>query len=411
MRLTTIHSAVASCVFVSSGSLAVGTTGASSRAPSPSINQDRFGSKVALCAETGEPAIQQGPKKVRGTAVWAGEGVNLRRIRAGLGACDPAWSPDGRRLAVTAAEGLWVFPANSPEGALRVESRSPLGSIEFNYRAFSSPRWSPDGALLGLIVTNGGTSWVEVFEANSGRLFYTSPPAERHLQLDRRARAEARRHRNSSTPTMTHSTVRHAYLDWVRGVAVLIMVEAHVLDAWTQAADRTRPLFGYAMILGGFGAPLFLFLAGVAVVLSAESKFRKTGDFAASWWAVQKRGWQVFGLAFLFRLQSYILSGGYSALSLLKVDILNVMGPAIAMAAMTGRMVRSTVAQGVLFAAVAGADFTADADRPNDAAARLAARPGRVVFPSLTRPHELHALSMGGLRVRGGRRGGRHRTA
>jgi uncharacterized membrane protein len=114
-------------------------------------------------------------------------------------------------------------------------------------------------------------------------------------------------------------------------------------------------LFGYAMILGGLGAPLFLFLAGVAVVLSAESKFRKTGDFAGSWWAVQKRGWQVFGLAFLFRLQSYILSGGYSALSLLKVDILNVMGPAIAMAAITGRTVRSKVARSVLFAAVAGA--------------------------------------------------------
>ena len=86
--------------------------------------------------------------------------------------------------------------------------------------------------------------------------------------------------------TITSDTVRHAYLDWVRGVAVLIMIEAHVLDAWTHAADRTRPLFGYAMILGGFGAPLFLFLAGVAVVLSAESKFRKTGDFAASWRAV-----------------------------------------------------------------------------------------------------------------------------
>jgi hypothetical protein len=174
MRVTTIHSAVASWVFVSS-SLAVAQTALPQGAVTL-INQDRFGSKVALCADTGEPAVQHGPKKVRGTAVWAGEGANLRRVRAGLGACDPAWSPDGRRLAVTAAEGLWVFPANSPEGALRVESRSPLGSIETNYRAFSSPRWSPDGMLVGLIVTNAGTSWVEVFEANSGRLFYTSPP-------------------------------------------------------------------------------------------------------------------------------------------------------------------------------------------------------------------------------------------
>ena len=116
------------------------------------------------------------------------------------------------------------------------------------------------------------------------------------------------------------TSVRHAYLDWVRGVAVLVMVEAHVLDSWTRLEDRGRPAFGYAMILGGFGAPLFLFLAGVALVLSAESKHRRTGDFAGSWRAARRRGLQIFGLAFLFRLQSYILSGGYSLESLLKVS-------------------------------------------------------------------------------------------
>ncbi len=173
MRVTTIHGTAALWVFVWSFAAAQAALppGAVSL-----INQDRFGSQVALCADTGEPDVQQGARKVRVTAVWIGEGTNLRRIRAGLGACDPSWSPDGRRLAVTATEGLWVFPANSSDGALRVESRSPLGSIEFNYRAFSRPRWSPDGRLLGLVVTNGGTSWVEVFEADSGRLFYTSPP-------------------------------------------------------------------------------------------------------------------------------------------------------------------------------------------------------------------------------------------
>jgi uncharacterized membrane protein len=152
---------------------------------------------------------------------------------------------------------------------------------------------------------------------------------------------------------MTSGTGRHAYLDWVRGVAVLIMIEAHVIDAWTQASDRTRPLFGYAMILGGFGAPLFLFLAGLAVVLSAESKFRKTGDFPSSWWAAQMRGWQIFGLAFLFRLQSFILSGFYSLLSLLKVDILNVMGPAIAVTALIGRSMPNKVGRALVFSIAA----------------------------------------------------------
>jgi hypothetical protein len=175
MRPTTIHSTVALWVAVSCWSFPFAQT-TLPRGAVALINQDHHGSRVALCADTGEAPVQQGAKQIRGTAVWVGEGTSLRRIRAGLGACDPSWSPDGQRLAVTAADGLWVFPANSPEGALRVESRLPLGSIEFNFRAFSSPRWSPDGVLLGLVVTNRGTSWVEVFEASSGRLFYTSPP-------------------------------------------------------------------------------------------------------------------------------------------------------------------------------------------------------------------------------------------
>jgi uncharacterized membrane protein len=152
---------------------------------------------------------------------------------------------------------------------------------------------------------------------------------------------------------MTISAGRQAYLDRVRGLAVLIMIEAHVLDSWTHSLDRSRPAFGYATILGGFGAPLFLFLAGVSLVLSAQSKFRRTGDADAAWAAVRKRGWQIFGLAFLFRLQSYILTAGNSAGSLLRVDILNVMGPAIVLAAAAGARASSPAVRLALFAAIA----------------------------------------------------------
>jgi uncharacterized membrane protein len=148
---------------------------------------------------------------------------------------------------------------------------------------------------------------------------------------------------------------RQAYLDRVRGLAVLVMIEAHVLDGWTAVAERQRPGFGYAMVLGGFGAPMFLFLAGVSLVLSAESRYRKSGDFRASWRGVQKRGWQVFGLAFLFRLQSFILTGGYSLIGLLKVDILNIMGPAIAIAGLAGERVRTRAGRAATFGVIAAA--------------------------------------------------------
>ena len=90
---------------------------------------------------------------------------------------------------------------------------------------------------------------------------------------------------------------RRGYLDLLRGLAVLIMIEAHLLDSWTRFPDRQTKEFAQAMILGGFGAPLFLFLAGVAVPLAAGSKLRKTGSVKQSARAVARRGLEIFGLA------------------------------------------------------------------------------------------------------------------
>jgi uncharacterized membrane protein len=126
--------------------------------------------------------------------------------------------------------------------------------------------------------------------------------------------------------------MRRGYLDWMRGLAVLIMIEAHVIDSWTQLADRQSREFGWSMILGGFGAPLFLLLAGVSVALSASSKSRRLGDPGAASRAVMRRGWQIFLLAFVFRIQAWVL-GWAAPRTLLKVDILNIMGPAIVAAA------------------------------------------------------------------------------
>jgi uncharacterized membrane protein len=125
---------------------------------------------------------------------------------------------------------------------------------------------------------------------------------------------------------------RRQYLDWMRGLAVLIMIEAHVIDSWTRAADRATKGAGWSQIIGGFGAPLFLFLAGVTVALSAGAKLQRSGNVSEAWRAVARRGAQIFGLAFLFRLQALILGWGHPR-TLLRVDILNIMGPSIVAAA------------------------------------------------------------------------------
>jgi len=143
---------------------------------------------------------------------------------------------------------------------------------------------------------------------------------------------------------------RRGYLDWLRGLAVLVMIQTHLFDSWTRLADRGSWQFAWAMIAGGMGAPLFLFLAGLSVAFSAGSKFRKTSDTPAASRAVMRRGAEVFGLAFLFRLQAWIL-GWAPPRTLLKVDVLNIMGPSIVAAAALWGAVRSPRARYTAFAA------------------------------------------------------------
>jgi len=134
---------------------------------------------------------------------------------------------------------------------------------------------------------------------------------------------------------------RRVYLDWLRGIAVLIMVEAHTLDSWTHAADRARSDYKWAIVVGGFGAPTFLFLAGVALALAAGSRIDKGMSEAEASARARRRGWEIFGLAFLFRLQSAVLGAG-GVRSFLKVDILNVMGLSMLGTAVLWTLARST---------------------------------------------------------------------
>lgn len=135
---------------------------------------------------------------------------------------------------------------------------------------------------------------------------------------------------------------RRAYIDWLRGVAVIIMFMAHATDAWSVDAGRDSGAFFWRTVISGFGAPLFLLLAGTAIAYSAGGRTRKGVTHGTAAAQVAARGWQIFGIAFLFRLQMWVTSGFYRWQSVLKVDVLNIMGPAIAGAAYVWGLARST---------------------------------------------------------------------
>jgi uncharacterized membrane protein len=148
------------------------------------------------------------------------------------------------------------------------------------------------------------------------------------------------------------SRSRRLYLDWARGVAVLLMIQAHTFDAWTRTDVRATQIFRNLTILGGLAAPLFLWLAGVGVAMSAAGAARRSGR-AAGVDKVCRRGLEIFVLAFLFRLQAFIVSPGSHPVTLFRVDILNIMGPSMAVAALMWGLISTPATLVSAYAALA----------------------------------------------------------
>lgn len=135
------------------------------------------------------------------------------------------------------------------------------------------------------------------------------------------------------------SSMRRTYIDWLRGLAVVVMIEAHTFDSWTALSERASTAYWIIQVIAGSGAPIFLFLAGVSVSLASGGQVRRGVDPRTASRVMQRRGWQIFGLALLFRIQAWLVSPGATLYGILKVDILNIMGPAIVLSAFVwGRM-------------------------------------------------------------------------
>ena len=152
---------------------------------------------------------------------------------------------------------------------------------------------------------------------------------------------------------------RFAFLDWTRGVAVLIMIQCHVFNSFTRPDLRQSGAYILSQFIGGMAAPLFLFMAGMTSGFLMESLERRQVSRWNRWCAALRRAGYIFLIAYLFRFTNWVGSLPNPSLQdFLKVDILNSMG--LAMAAFSvvalfqnSRRVRLTIALALAVAAAA----------------------------------------------------------
>jgi len=131
--------------------------------------------------------------------------------------------------------------------------------------------------------------------------------------------------RNMPGPDTAKS--RLAYIDWMRGLACLLMFQTHCYDSWLSPQARQSRFFMYSQLGGTFPAPLFLFLAGISFALVTEKLWQKDVRPAQIARTTILRGGEIFLYGLLFRLQEYVVAWGWAPKTdLLRVDVLNTIG-------------------------------------------------------------------------------------
>jgi hypothetical protein len=125
------------------------------------------------------------------------------------------------------------------------------------------------------------------------------------------------------------SGFRLHYLDWVRGLGALIMLQGHCFHSFLRPDLRERGPYVFSQFVGGMPPAIFLFLTGITLAFLMDSTQKKGFSPLERFWMAARRSGYLFAAAMLFRLQLWLFAWPSPVTDLFRVDILNCMGFAI----------------------------------------------------------------------------------
>src|ERR1051325_3196872 len=129
------------------------------------------------------------------------------------------------------------------------------------------------------------------------------------------------------------SSYRLQYLDWVRGIGAVIMLQGHVWHSFLKPELKTSGIYTLTQFIGGMPPALFLFLTGITLAFLMDSTESKGLPPRARIVESLKRSRYLFLIAIAFRVQLWLFGLPAPWEGLFKVDVLNCMGFSIAVLA------------------------------------------------------------------------------
>jgi uncharacterized membrane protein len=148
---------------------------------------------------------------------------------------------------------------------------------------------------------------------------------------------------------------RLGYLDWARGLVVVLMIHTHGFFAWVAPAFQDSWIYRKTVLAGGYPAAIFLFLSGLVLALGNESRSRRGAPGRERVREGVKRGLEVLGYAFLFRLWMLAASFFWRPADFLRVDVLNCIGGSLVLVSLASFGARSPRARALAALALAAA--------------------------------------------------------
>src|SRR4029078_726991 len=94
-------------------------------------------------------------------------------------------------------------------------------------------------------------------------------------------------------PPLMGKASRLAYIDWMRGLACVLMFQTHGYDSWLGPEARKSTFFMWSQLGGTLPAPLFLFLAGISFALVTDKLWQRSTSADENGGNTAKRGAEI----------------------------------------------------------------------------------------------------------------------
>jgi uncharacterized membrane protein len=102
---------------------------------------------------------------------------------------------------------------------------------------------------------------------------------------------------------------RYGFVDLLRGIAMLVMIETHVMNAYLPIAlKKGSSFFFWLSFVNGLVAPAFLFAAGFSIILQSNSQWDNWTHLRLPFWKQMRRLGFICLVAYYTHLQGFRLS-------------------------------------------------------------------------------------------------------